>query len=275
MLTTITIAIMLAALAAGLFANHLRRRRAKPEGDGDGEESSVSDLISPLETLAVLLVAFVIVVAAESYGAAGTAVGAEAHRVDQLYEVADYAPEEQREGVQADAVCYARAIMTYEWPKMTDAGEKAPEASVWSSDFRRHFKALAQQDNNTFELLVKADDERSVARQTRLSEAMPAIPTVVYWFMVVSLAATIGAFAFGLPRRRGPSHYVLLVVLAGLFTGALLLIEDIDKPFSGQIRITNEAMSETAADIAEDFATDHPGRPLPCDGTGARVGVGR
>ncbi|MFF6774243.1 hypothetical protein ACFY8W_11830 [Streptomyces sp. NPDC012637] len=273
MLTTITVVIMLAALAAGLFANRMRRRRADPDGDGDGEEASVSDLISPLETLAVLLVAFVIVVAAESYGAAGTAVGAEAHRVDQLYEVADYAPEPQREGVQADAVCYARAIMSYEWPMMTDTGEKAPQASVWSSDFRRHFKELAQRDSNTFELLVQADDERSVARQTRLSEAMPAIPAVVYWFMVLSLAATIGAFAFGLPRRRGPSHYVLLVVLAGLFTGALLLIEDIDKPFSGQIRITSETMSETAADIAEDFRADHPGRPLPCDPTGARLGT--
>ncbi|WUQ08604.1 hypothetical protein OG259_36560 [Streptomyces sp. NBC_00250] len=120
MLAAITIVIMAAALAAGLFANRLRRRRAE-EAAGD-EEASISDLISPLETLAVLLVAFVIVVAAESYGTAGTGVGSEAHRVDQLYEVADYAPEPQREGVQGAAVCYARAIMTYEWPAMVDRG---------------------------------------------------------------------------------------------------------------------------------------------------------
>ncbi|MCX2183874.1 DUF4239 domain-containing protein [Streptomyces sp. SKN60] len=265
MLTTITILIMAAALAAGLLANWLRRRRAA--AGPEDEEASISDLISPLETLAVLLVAFVIVVAAESYGAAGAAVEAEAHRVDQLYEVADYAPEPERERMQGAAVCYAQAIMSYEWPAM-NTGEKAPEASVWSSEFRSQFKALAHKDASAFELLVEADDERSVARQTRLSEATPTIPTVVYWFMVISLAATIGGFAFGLPRRRGPSHFVLLFVLAGLFTGSLLLIEDIDKPFSGQIRITSEAMEETADDIGEDFAADHPGRPLPCDPTG-------
>ncbi|MFF2574114.1 hypothetical protein [Streptomyces sp. NPDC058084] len=269
MLTTITVVIMAAALAAGLTANRLRRHRV-PTG-GEDEEASISDLISPLETLAVLLVAFVIVVAAESYGTAGSAAGAEAHRVDQLYEVADYAPEPERERMQGAAVCYARAIMAYEWPAMVDKGEKAAEASVWSSDFRNHFKALAQKHAATFELLVRADDERSVARQTRLSEAMPAIPAVVYWFMVISLAATVGAFAFGLPRRRGAAHFVLLFVLAGLFTGSLLLIEDIDKPFSGQIRITNEAMAETAADIGDDFGTDHPGSRLPCDPTGIRV----
>ncbi|MEV5970481.1 hypothetical protein [Streptomyces sp. NPDC051921] len=269
MLTTITIVVMAAALVVGLFASHLRRRRAS-EGAED-EEASISDLISPLETLAVLLVAFVIVVAAESYGTAGSAAGAEAHRVDQLYEVADYAPEPERVGMQGAAVCYARAIMAYEWPAMVDRGEKAAEASVWSSEFRRHFKVLAHKNASAFELLVEADDERSVARQTRLSEAMPAIPKVVYWFMVVSLAATVGAFAFGLPRRRGASHFVLLFVLAGLFTGSLLLIEDIDKPFSGQIRITNEAMTETAADIGDDFVTDHPDHRLPCDPTGIRV----
>lgn len=269
MLTVITIAAMAAALAIGLAANHYQRRRAS--GDADEEKAPVSDLISPLETLAVLLVAFVIVVAAESFGAAGQAVGAEAHRVDQLYEVADYAPQPQRERIQGDAVCYARAILAYEWPQMDSSGEKAPEVSVWSSDFRRHFKELARADDGTLALLVDADDQRSVARQTRLAEAAPAIPPVVYWFMVVALAATIGAFAFGLPSNRGPSHIALLLVLAALFTGSLLLIADIDRPFSGQIHISASTMEETAADIAEDFTHDHPDHPLPCDLQGRRT----
>ncbi|GGU99705.1 hypothetical protein GCM10010275_43300 [Streptomyces litmocidini] len=270
MLTFITIAAMVAALIIGLAANQYRRRRAPEDAE---EVAPVSDLISPLETLAVLLVAFVIVLAAESFGAAGQAVGAEAHRVDQLYEVADYAPEPHQEHIQADAVCYARAILAYEWPQMDKNGEKAPEASVWSSDFRRHFKDLARAGDGTLDLLIEADDERSVARQTRLSEAAPAIPPVVYWFMVVSLAATIGAFAFGLPARRGPSHFVLLFVLAGLFTGSLLLIEDIDRPFSGHIHISSTSMEDTVGDIGEDFADDHPGSTLPCDVHGARTGL--
>ncbi|MCB5163934.1 hypothetical protein LG634_03665 [Streptomyces bambusae] len=154
---------------------------------------------------------------------------------------------------------------------MSETGEKAREASVWSGDFRRHFKELSRKDDGTSALLVEADDERSVARQARLAEATPTIPRIVYWFMVASPAATIGGFAFGLPRRRGASHFVPLFVLAGLFTGSLLLIEDIDKPFSGQIRITNSDMAATAADIAEDFTEDHPGRSLPCDATGLRL----
>ncbi|MER7949362.1 hypothetical protein ABTY59_18420 [Streptomyces sp. NPDC096079] len=265
---TITVVAIATALALGLTAG--RRRRRRPAGDEDAE-ASFGDLISPLETLAVLLVAFVIVVAAESYGAASAAVEAEAGRVDQLYEVADYAPEPQRERLQAAAVCYARAIEAAEWPLMAEGGSKSPVASVWSTDFRRHFKELAHGGDPTFPLLVAADDERSKARQTRISEASPAIPSFVYWFMVVALAATVGAFAYGLPRDRRPAHLVLLYVLAGLFTGSLLLIEDIDSPFTGRIRITGEVMRQASEDITEDFTADHPTGTLPCDADGTRV----
>ncbi|MGW0391753.1 bestrophin-like domain [Streptomyces sp. NPDC003042] len=267
MTTFLTVAAIVVALVTGLIANYLRRRRHTD----DGEEGSVSDLTSPLETLAVLLVAFVIVVAAESYGSAGEAVQVEASRVDQLYEVADYAPEPQRERLQGAAVCYARAIQAAEWPLMAHGGAKSAVASVWSTDFRRHFKELAHKNDPTFALLVDADDERSKARQKRISESSPAIPAVVYWFMVVALAATIGAFAFGLPTHRGPSHLLLLGVLAALFTGSLLVIQDIDSPFSGRIRITNQDMREVAADLTEDYATDHPAGTLPCDAGGKRT----
>ncbi|WP_406863724.1 hypothetical protein ABZO31_26145 [Streptomyces sp. HUAS MG47] len=269
MTTFLTVAAIVAALVVGLLANRVRSNRTADETED--AEASVSDLVSPLETLAVLLVAFVIVVAAESFSAANTAVGAEAGRVDQLYEVADYAPEPQRERLQAAAVCYARAIPAAEWPAMAEDAGPSPRASEWSTEFRASFKELAHREDTTFELLVQADDERSTARHTRLGEATPAIPTVVYWFMVLSLAATVGAFAFGLPRRRGPAHLLLLCVLAALLTGSLLLIQDLDRPFDGRIRISDQAMRDTAGDISEDFAADHPRATLPCDEGGRRV----
>jgi hypothetical protein len=264
MVPALTILIMAAALAAGLVAHRYRRRHLAPDAD----DGSVSDLISPLETLAVLLVAFVIVVAAESYGTASTAADTEASRIDHLYEVADYAPEPERQRIQASAICYTRAVRAHEWPLMTDGGGAAPEVSVWSSRFRADFKGLSALPDDRFQLLVQADDDRSQARHARIAEATPAIPPVVYWFMVVSLAATIGAFAFGLPAARTRGHLVLLATLTVLFTGSLLLIQDIDRPFDGQISISDSAMRETASDITADYRRDHPGHPLPCDADG-------
>lgn len=192
----------------------------------------------------MLLVAFVIVVAAESYGTASQAADTEASRIDHLYEVADFAPDAQRQRIQAAAVCYTRAVHAHEWPAMADGGGTSPKVSVWSSRFRTSFKELVASPDERFSLLSHADDDRSTARHARLArlaEATPAIPTVVYWFMVVSLAATIGAFAYGLPEKRGRGHLILMGALAILFTGSLLLIQDIDRPFDGQIRITDTA----------------------------------
>jgi hypothetical protein len=255
---------MAAALVAGLLAHNYRRRRAIQEAD----DGSVSDLISPLETLAVLLVAFVIVVAAESYGTASTAADTEASRIDHLYEVADYAPPAQRQYIQATAICYIRAVRAHEWPLMTDGGGASPKVSVWSTRLRTGFEPLAALPDDRFQLLVQADDDRSKARHARIAEATPAIPPVVYWFMVISLAATIGAFAFGLPAARTRGHLVLLATLTVLFTGSLLLIHDIDRPFDGHISISDTAMSETAADISADYDRDHPDAALPCDAEG-------
>ncbi|MFD8210263.1 hypothetical protein ACFV2S_28135 [Streptomyces sp. NPDC059695] len=55
--------------------------------------ASAKDLVGPLPTLTVLLLAFVLVTANGSYG---------------------------RSRIQADAVCYARAVRTQEWPAMAD-----------------------------------------------------------------------------------------------------------------------------------------------------------
>ncbi|MFJ3817158.1 hypothetical protein [Streptomyces sp. NPDC090056] len=106
--------IIVAALAllAGLAANRFLRPRLLSEDDDTG--MAVKDLVGPLLTLTVLLLAFVLVTANGSYGKAEVASRGEAKAVDQLVEAAEYAPAAQKAAIQADAVCYARAVRTRE-----------------------------------------------------------------------------------------------------------------------------------------------------------------
>ncbi|MFE5975637.1 hypothetical protein ACFQ64_26140 [Streptomyces sp. NPDC056460] len=119
----LVIAVAIAALLAGLAANRWLRPRLLNEDDDTG--MAVKDLVGPLLTLTVLLLAFVLVTANGSYGKAEVASRGEARALDQLVETAEYAPEVQRARIQADAVCYARAVRTQEWPAMAD-GSPAP-----------------------------------------------------------------------------------------------------------------------------------------------------
>lgn len=260
--------IIVLALLAGLLCNRILRRRK-----GDDDAPSITDLISPLETLAVLILAFVLVGAAESYSEAEDAASAEAATVDHLFETAEYAPAQYREPIQAATVCYARAVHHHSWTAMRDGtGTSAP--SVWTTEMRKHFKDMAADpaaNASVFEILVGTDKERSEARQSRINESTPAIPDIVYWFMALTLAVTVAAYAYSIHLRGRQGHIVGVAVLTVLFIASLLLIADVDTPFSGTIRIDPTSMAYTEQDITEDFADVYGMDSLPCDGNGGRV----
>lgn len=260
--------IIVLALVAGLLCNRLIRRR------GDGEDTpSITDLISPLETLAVLILAFVLVGAAESYSEAEDAAAVEASTVDHLFETAEYAPLEYREPMQAATVCYARAVHHHSWTAMEN-GTDSSVPSIWTTDLRTHFTKMVADPNandTVFEMLVATDKERSEARQSRINESTPAIPNIVYWFMALTLAVTIAAYAYSVRMGVRHGHTVGVAVLAVLFVSSLLLIADVDSPFSGPIRIEPANMIFTEQDITEDFAEAYGQEKLPCDSNGDRI----
>lgn len=259
--------VIVLALVAGLFANRILRRRA-----GDDDAPSVTDLISPLETLAVLILAFVLVGAAESYSEAEDAAAAEAATVDHLFETADYAPEQYREPLQAATVCYARAVNNHSWPAMTTGDGDSSVPSTWTTEMRTYFKQMAATDDGTvFEVLVNTDRDRSEARQTRVSESSPAIPDIVYWFMALTLAITVAGYAYSIRLRQGMAHIVAVAVLTALFVGSMLLIRDVDTPYSGPIRVDPDAMTYTQQDLTEDFTAEFGSDRLPCDERGDRT----
>lgn len=253
--------IIVLALVAGLLGNRLLRRRGREDCP------SVTDLISPLETLAVLVLAFVLVGAAESFNGAEDAAAAEAGTVDHMFETADYAPDEFSEPVQAITVCYARAVVHHSWPAMA-TGEDSPAPSVWTTELRTYFKQMAADGGTVFELLVDSDRTRSEARQSRVSEADPAIPDVVYWFMALTLAVTVAGYAYSIRLHESLAHIIAVGVLTVLFIGSILLIRDVDTPYSGLIRIAPTEMTATEQDVSEDFVTEFGPDRLPCDELG-------
>ncbi|MDI3422135.1 bestrophin-like domain [Streptomyces luteolus] len=262
----ITTIVAVSALVIGLLLKRFLRARLVGE---NAESVTVRDLISPVETLATLILAFAIVVAAESFGAAGEASRTEAGAVDHLYEVADFVEGPARERLQADTVCYARAVQFHEWPHMARS-ETSKVPSVWSTRLRTDLKE-ADKNGPTFEMIVAADDERSQARQKRVSEASATIPEVMYWFMLLALAVVIAGLAFCLPHRKQGTELACLVVLSALIAGCLMLTRDIDRPFDGLIRVDAAAMRATQTDISDDFARAYPNSPLPCDASGAKT----
>ncbi|MEU7022486.1 hypothetical protein ABZ990_17740 [Streptomyces sp. NPDC046203] len=266
--------IVLAALAliAGIAANKWLRPILLKEDDGKG--MAVKDLVGPLLTMTVLLLSFVLVTANGSYGKAETAANSEARAVDQLVETAGYLPANspQRARIQADAVCYARAVRTQEWPLMDQGnGDGSPAPSVWSTDFRTVFGQL--QDKPVFGMLVSADNDRSVARDERLAQATPSIASAIFWFLLATLVVTVTALGFCLPRKNNRGQIVTLTVITALLTTTLIIIKDVDRPFGGIVDVPPHAIAEVERQATRDFVAHHPASQIPCDDKGNRRAV--
>ncbi|XIE78587.1 hypothetical protein AB6O49_11560 [Streptomyces sp. SBR177] len=259
------IVIAVLALLAGLAANRWLRPRLV--GDDDDTGMGVKDLVGPLLTMTVLLLSFVLVTANGSFGKAEVASRGEAKALDQIVETAEYAPRAQRERIQADAVCYARAVREQEWPAMSDGkGSAAP--SVWSTDFRKTFRTL--EGKPAFGMLIAADNKRSDEREERLTQATASIPSAIMWFLLATLIITVTALGICLPRRNNRGQILTLVVITALLTTALCIIRDVDRPFGGIIDVEPTAIAEAERQAARDFTANHPTSALPCDDQGNR-----
>ncbi|MFD7710814.1 hypothetical protein ACFV6E_40845 [Streptomyces sp. NPDC059785] len=261
----LVIVVVILALLAGLAANRFLRPLLLTEDDDAG--MAVKDLLGPLLTLTVLLLAFILATANSSYGKAEVAARGEARALDQLVEAAEYAPKAQKAEIQADAVCYARAVRAKEWPAMADGnGSSAP--SVWSTGFRHTFREL--EGKPVFGMLVAADNKRSDEREERLTQATASIPSAVLWFLLATLAATVIALGVCIPRRNNRGQLATLVLITALLTTTLCIIRDVDRPFGGIIDVQPTAVTEVQRQATRDFLAHSTAADLPCDNQGTR-----
>ncbi|GAA4933917.1 hypothetical protein ACFPM3_04855 [Streptomyces coeruleoprunus] len=259
----VTIVVVLLALMLGLIGHWLLRGRLEAE---ETPSLTVRDFVLPLQTLTVFVLAFVLVTASTSQGKADDAVRREAGAVDHMFEVAEFAPAAQRLRIQADVVCYTRAVRAGEWKAMSQ-GHGSGRPSHWTTDFRAALKRMGTGDSS-FGLLIAADKERSQARQTRIAESTPTIPGAVYWLMLTALACLVVTLALCLPRRNTALVTAGLVTITALLTSVLLVIRDVDRPFSGVIEVPTTAIDTVEEDITEDFVAAYGRGRLPCDDDG-------
>ena len=59
-----------------------------------------------------------------------------------------------------------------------------------------------------------------------------------------------------------------------LLSGFIGVIWDMDRPYSGVVAVEVTDMTRVAGDLAEEWAEDHPDRPLPCDERGELITEG-
>lgn len=258
------------ALVLGLAANRFWARRPDTRED---EGFGTKDLVGPITSLAVLLMAFIMVEGLSSYGRARENIGAEARVLDNFSEAAGRVRDRSASRqLQANAICYARAIRFKEWERMVD-GERAPEVRVWTGRVQELLTAMRLEKGDAeLERLIDLDAARGGARLARMAESIPTIPTGLNWLMFGSVVVLVLGFAFFLkPKGNRFVNTGLLIVFAVLTDGTLYMINDLDRPFVGVNKLQPTELARVMEGMERDYAEQFPQAALPCDGEGVAI----
>lgn len=261
----VVVVVIGSALLLGLIANRFVRPRVVAD---DEKGPTPSELISPIMTLTVLFLAFVLVQGANSHADARTALATEIGIVQQLYKAADFADEPQREQLQSSVVCYVRSVVHQEWPEMArDDSIRTP--NVWVGAVQRTLVELAAADSPAFSPALSADRERAALRAERYSESNPTVPVAVYALVLTLLAVSLACLGFMLPRTQSAPQRVLYVVVAALLCLTVLVIRDLDLPFDGLTGLSPASVSALDAELTGFHSAEYGPDRLPCTRAGA------
>jgi RsiW-degrading membrane proteinase PrsW (M82 family) len=219
--------------------------------------------------LGAFIIALVLSGSATSYSSASKAAKQEADIVDTIYESAEYVDQPFRQDLQASAVCYARAVVGPEWETLAE-GKSSPVPTNWTGigphGIRKTLIAMGTTAKG-FSLIQSADAKRGELRTERVTQANATVPEVLFWLMILLIALTLGGLAYSIPRKNNTGQIVCLVIVSLFFVTVVLLIRNLDRPFSSVLALKPTAMTGTAQEIGREYVAAYQVQP-PCNDLG-------
>lgn len=255
----------LVAVPVGVF---LVRPRMSKLFRNDFQGVKIDAFVGPVVTLTVFLTAFVVSQATQTFQRAGSQSTAEATGVSMMFEQAGMLPDNRGQALQAASVCYARSVKQLEWPAM-ERGTSAPEADQWALQFDSEITKVLDGPGVIVGQLVSLNRTQSETRQMRLYESKPHLPQLTVVLMIASVIGVILLLcSLAIPDMRRRVLVPIALAMALLLGGTLYLVEQLEEPFSGLIRVSPSLMTTVEAKMLNDFQVRYPEALLPCDADG-------
>ena len=264
--------LVLAVSVAGAIAVLSLVRRRAPDGGFFTDSDRAAGVFGVVGTSFAVLLAFVIFVAFQSYSSAKDKAGQEAIAVTELYHTSELFPANARADLAGETICYARAVVEDEWPKMRHERRSAL-VEGWIDRFDASLARLnltGASQPVAFGHWLEQSSSRREGRRGRLAEASPFVPGPL-WFALFVGAVLLVAFAclFGDRRERFPIQATMVGAIAAIVVAGLLVIRFLDHPYENragsikpvEMRHTLELMQSRQGVIPVDPPCDNDGRP--------------
>ncbi|MGH2957131.1 MAG: hypothetical protein ACRDL6_09070 [Solirubrobacterales bacterium] len=216
-----------------------------------------------------VLLAFVVLIAFESYIDGREGAEQEADAVLEQFRNAEHFEEPARREIQGKLLCYGRAVISHDWPAMREQGS-SQLVNDWGLSLSRTYERVpvrTDKEGWAFGNLLTLSDDRIDSRRQRLTQAVPIITNPV-WF-ILGLGALLNiAFVLIFVDRRSEALAVQMILMAGVtavVVAGLVLVWFLDHPFGdadGSVEPVEMERTVTGMEEVE------PDLSAPCTGRG-------
>ena len=176
-----------------------------------------------------------------------------------------------RGALSGDLVCYARAVVHREWPRLED-GTLGEELNPWGAAMFRTIETVEPKrasEQTAFDKWFDERSDREDARADRTHGATGVIPTPL-WIVLFLTAAIILGFMllFADSAERAFVQAAMMGAVAVVISSTLLLLWFLDNPYHGGIGSLRPTAMERALTLVQEEARVAGGVSTPCDAAG-------
>jgi hypothetical protein len=192
-----------------------------------------------------LMVGFALFIVWTEYREAESTVAREADTVADLYQLAEYFPESERDRIQDLTRSYAKVVVAEEWPLLGQgrASRQSPHAKALAEQlvstvqgFEPTTNAEQARYSEALVLVQTLDDERA----ERVVESHQGVPHLVWVVLILGWVLTM-SFTFFFGMESSGLHKLYTTALAVLAALTLYVIFRMEFPFTGPAQVTPAA----------------------------------
>jgi Protein of unknown function (DUF4239) len=263
-------AIVMAVAGASVALMFVVHRRRAPGDRFFVEVEKGTGVFTFIGTAFAVLLAFVVLEAFASFNDARSGAESEATAVVELSRNSEFFADADRERFAGTLICYARAVISSEWPAMKRS-ERSQLVQGWVEDMgraHRQIEARTPTQESAFLELLDQESTRVEGRRMRLSESTRDLPPPIWFILGLGAALTIGfPLLFADRRESFLVEASLIAAIAAMVTAGLVLVWFLDHPYADQSGSIKPTEMQTSLGIVED---EQPDVVPPCDSAGER-----
>lgn len=218
----------------------LAKHRFFPPDPHEEPREDVAEYISMMiGVIYALVLGLALVAVWDTRSSAESDVQNEASALHQVYLLSDALPPAAQKQARETANAYANYVTTVEWRDMAHRKPLGDEGWKMLNKLRDIYQttepAKAAEQSATQEALSQISN-LDEARMGRESDSHSTMSPVLWAGLFIGGALTVGfMFMFGVQRRA--THLIMVMGLSGFIVFLILLIYQLDMPFSGVLQV--------------------------------------